>query len=256
MKKLLVCLMMVGLLASAGTGTAYGESEELLRMMARPRELTQADWRTAVVLSVGDLFSLKLGEFPEWEVAVPDTDVLYQLRTFAAEPGVQGTWEAKAPGTVVIRAVGYLPCHRQQPACKAANPMFEATILVQPRHMVNGEFRIGKREYRLDDFMAQMQGPSFLENSRTYVPAADLAAALGAVYHEQGGQAVLKTGGPAVVLNAGSKEMAIGEVTVGMDVAPVMRHGVLYLPMRWVAEALGYRVGWDGAAWMATFDGE
>jgi hypothetical protein len=36
-----------------------------------------------------------------------------------------------------------------------------------------------------------------------------------------------------------------------MDVAPVIKEGRTYLPARYVAEALGYRVDWDGASKIA-----
>lgn len=244
MKKLLVFVALCGMLATLGMGTAYGESRELQPLLARPRELTQAEYRAAVVMTVGDTVALKLGEAPpEWEVTVTDEAVLSRVIGITVVRGAQGVWEAKAPGTATVRAVGWFPCQRHVPQCKIASPVWEATVLVQPRPDKAGQFQIGS-------------GQVFLENSRTYVPGATLAAALGATYAEHDGQAVLKAGGAAVTLQAGSRELSVGPATVLMDVAPIQRDGVLYLPMRWTAEALGYHVGWDAVSWTATFAGE
>lgn len=244
MKKFLEFVALCGMLATLGIGTAYGESPELQPLLARPRELTQAEYRAAVIMSVGDTVALKLGEAPpEWEVTVTDGGVLGRVIGITVVRGAQGIWEAKAPGTATVRAVGWFPCQRHVPQCKIASPVWEATVVVQPRSEKAGQFQIGS-------------GPVFLANSRTYVPGAALAAALGAAYAEQDGQAVLKTGGAAVTLQEGSRELSVGPATVLMDVAPVLRDGVLYLPMRWTSEALGYHVGWDGASWTATFSGE
>ena len=52
-------------------------------------------------------------------------------------------------------------------------------------------------------------------------------------------------GDKSVVLVIGSKVAKVNGADVQMDVAPEITNGRTMLPARWVAEGLGYAVGWN-----------
>lgn len=51
-----------------------------------------------------------------------------------------------------------------------------------------------------------------------------------------------------VTMQIGETELTVNGQTIRMDVSPALREGVVYIPLRVVAEALGFEVTWDEAA--------
>jgi hypothetical protein len=248
MKK--VCGYLLALCFMLTTWAGGAAAADSTTMLSRPEALTMADNGATVVLTVGDRFALKLGQAPpDWEVSITDENVLSRVRNIATMIGVQGVYTATAPGTAVLSAVGTFPCQRTNPRCMIASPLFRVTVVVRPAPTTTAEFTIGQAVYTTDGGLGNvtMEGAAFIESNRTYVPALELASALRADLKRDGDAATLGVaqGGAPVKLQAGSQELTLGPDTVAMDVAPVVRDGVLYLPLRWVAEALGYRVHWN-----------
>lgn len=56
-----------------------------------------------------------------------------------------------------------------------------------------------------------------------------------------------KEGKGTVVLTIGSKSAKIGDQKVAIDVAPIIQDGVTYLPLRFIADALGGSAEWEAA---------
>jgi len=56
------------------------------------------------------------------------------------------------------------------------------------------------------------------------------------------------------VLTIGSKQMDVNVDTYELDVAPYIKEGYTMVPLRFVAEAFGAKVGWDDATKTATID--
>jgi hypothetical protein len=111
-------------------------------------------------------------------------------------------------------------------------------------------FVVGRTSYFVGDRAFETDAAPFIENGRTFVPVRYLAYALGVpesgVAWDPAAQAVtLVRGGTVVRLAIGSRTLAVDGRTVEMDVAPVLRGGRTYLPARFVAEAFGFRVGWE-----------
>lgn len=106
--------------------------------------------------------------------------------------------------------------------------------------------RIEKRE---------MDGRTFIEQGRTYVPVRYLACALGVrnenVLWDGAAQKVTlkEPGFPTVEMTVGVVGvLSDGRPVPGVDVPPVLRQlpaWRTYLPARWTAQALGYQVDWD-----------
>jgi hypothetical protein len=112
-------------------------------------------------------------------------------------------------------------------------------------------FVIGSNEYFVNGQTpgVKMDARPFIENSRTFVPIRYLSNALGVVDKHIGWESPTVTldqpGMPVVELSVGQKQIKSDGQAKAMDVAPLLRKGRTYLPARFVAEALGYHVGWD-----------
>lgn len=95
-------------------------------------------------------------------------------------------------------------------------------------------------------------------DGRTMTPVRALVEAVDGEVSYDDGKIVCKTDKAAVTLNVGSDEATVdhpvpedGDETTGeiikMDCAPYIKGGRTYVPVRFIAEALGYDVGWDSA---------
>lgn len=124
-------------------------------------------------------------------------------------------------------------------------------------------FVLNKNYYYVNDQKQAMDAVTFIENSRTYVPIRFLGESLGAKVDWNGQlQMVTLTKDDIVVhLVVGQKKILVLDKSAGlvnniagfiskasnMDVAPLTTNGRTYLPARFVAEALGYKVHWDAS---------
>ncbi|MHB8158345.1 MAG: copper amine oxidase N-terminal domain-containing protein [Desulfocucumaceae bacterium] len=114
-------------------------------------------------------------------------------------------------------------------------------------------FPLGKGEYFLNDKTpgVKMDAVTFMENDRTYVPVRFLANALGItdghIKWDDAAQVVtLEADNLKVKLAVGQKGVDVNGQITPTDVAPLMRKDRTYLPARFVAEALGFKVEWVG----------
>jgi hypothetical protein len=113
-------------------------------------------------------------------------------------------------------------------------------------------FTVGQSNYTVEGRVNDMDAVTFMENNRTYVPIRYLAYSIGVtdsgIDWDRIGQTVTLTNDDTKVkMQVGSHDIIIGSSTERMDVAPLLKNGRAYLPARFVAEAFGYEVGWDGA---------
>jgi uncharacterized protein YbbC (DUF1343 family) len=90
--------------------------------------------------------------------------------------------------------------------------------------------------------------PFIDENSRTMVPARAIAEALGCtVEWNQATQKVTLTRGMTVIsLTIGKKSVSVNGVVKELDTQPVLRYNRTMLPVRFIGEAVGAEVVWDG----------
>ena len=114
------------------------------------------------------------------------------------------------------------------------------------------QFKIDSNIYSVNGVAKVMDAAPYIKAGRTYVPVRYLGLALGVVdadvVWDAATQKVTMTLGENVV------EMTIGNTTItvngeakAMDVAPEISNGRTMLPARYVAEGLGYAVGWDAS---------
>ena len=113
-------------------------------------------------------------------------------------------------------------------------------------------FVIGQSSYTLNGVATTMDAASYIKNSRTYVPVRYLAYSLGITdsgigWDSEAQTVTLTKGGTTVILVIGSKIRKINGTSSTMDVPPEISNGRTMLPARWVAEAFGATVDWNGA---------
>lgn len=123
-----------------------------------------------------------------------------------------------------------------------------ASLVGQKNRVV---FPVGKGEYFLNDKTPgiKMDAVTFMENDRTYVPVRFLANALGITddhikWDDAAQAATLESDKLKVKLTVGQKGVDVNGQVTPTDVAPLLRNGRTYLPARFVAEALGFKVDW------------
>jgi len=119
-------------------------------------------------------------------------------------------------------------------------------------------FKIGDSNYWTQDAdghiakIAMDAAPFLIRNpSRTLVPVRYLANALGVqdenIFWNQGRQQISLAGETLLQLWIGSLIIYEDGEMGFMDTYPRIKDGRTYLPARFVAEGLGYEVGWDAA---------
>jgi N-acetylmuramoyl-L-alanine amidase len=114
-------------------------------------------------------------------------------------------------------------------------------------------FVVGENGYTVDGQKKESDAPPFIAQDRVYVPVRYLALSLGVgpkdiLWDDAAATATLSMNGVTVKMAVGSPGMVVNGEERTLDVPPLLKEGRVYLPARYVAEAFGYQVGWDGNA--------
>jgi len=90
--------------------------------------------------------------------------------------------------------------------------------------------------------------PFIDDKGRTMVPVRFISEALGAEVGWNGntGTVTITKGGAVIKLTIGSPQIIINGKAAAMDTAAVIKDSRTFVPVRYIAEALGLSVGWDG----------
>ncbi len=120
-------------------------------------------------------------------------------------------------------------------------------------------FTIGDSTYKVDGKTYAMDTVSYTSGGRTFIPVRYLAYAIGI---EEGNigwnpktlMVTLTKGDRTVKLIIKSKYLINNGVYTTMDVAAATKNGRTVLPFRWVAEAFGAKVSWNGALKRVTIE--
>lgn len=118
-------------------------------------------------------------------------------------------------------------------------------------------FVIGSNVYTIDGIEYQMDVEPYVENGRTYMPVRYVAYALGIaeenILWDDATQTVtLIKDGTIIQIVIGDYYLNVNGVKIKMDVVPVLKNGRTMLPIRPIAESLGFTVGWDEATQTVT----
>ena len=104
---------------------------------------------------------------------------------------------------------------------------------------------LGSTEMLVNNNIVDMKDAApFAQNNRTYVPFRALGEALGAqVDYDKDAKTVTYTlGGTEIVMTLDSKTYTVNGAEKTMDVAPFAKDNRTYVPVRFVGEALGFKV--------------
>ncbi|MCG9967336.1 beta-propeller domain-containing protein [Pelotomaculum terephthalicicum JT] len=114
-------------------------------------------------------------------------------------------------------------------------------------------FLVNQKMYISDGQTITMDVAPFTRDGRVYVPVRYLGRALGVpdegIAWDGASQTVAFTTDAAVIrMTVGSQLLYVGEEERSMDVAPLAVSDRVFIPARWLAEALQYEVEWDETA--------
>ncbi|MDD3652782.1 MAG: VanW family protein [Desulfotomaculaceae bacterium] len=114
-------------------------------------------------------------------------------------------------------------------------------------------FVVDNQKYSVNGAVYLMDAAPYIAQDRVLVPLRYLAYALGlgekeVIWNESDKSVELLSLNNKIRLEVNSRTLYVSEIGYQMDVAPVIRGSRVYLPARWVSEALGYSVGWEGRA--------
>lgn len=100
----------------------------------------------------------------------------------------------------------------------------------------------------------ELVAEGYVENGRTLVRYRDFAEGIGAEvkYDAKRKQVKVDKDGRNVTLTLGSKKAVVNGKVKQLDVMPVVKDGVTYVPLRFVAETYGYKVSWDNNLYVAS----
>jgi len=121
-------------------------------------------------------------------------------------------------------------------------------------------FTIGSTQYTADQQILTMDAAPYIKNSRTFLPLRFVANALGIpdadITYNDATQKVTIVDGAAmtVKLSIGSTYLFVNGIPTTMDVAPEIIAGRTFLPISWIAHALGFNATWDAATQTVTLD--
>lgn len=113
-------------------------------------------------------------------------------------------------------------------------------------------FKIGVPKYVVnDETIVKMDVVPFIQNDRTFVPVRFLGNALGVTDDRISWDNVTQTatlkGNAVLQMTIGKAQVTSNGQARAIDVTPLLKSDRTFLPARYVAEGLGYQVGWDEA---------
>lgn len=85
----------------------------------------------------------------------------------------------------------------------------------------------------------------FVEGGRTFVPVRFISENLGADVSASGNSVEIKTEDVHIKLVIGQKNMTVNDKTVKMDASAVVKNGRTFVPVKFIAEALGKNIFYD-----------
>jgi len=117
---------------------------------------------------------------------------------------------------------------------------------------------IGSKNAYVNQQLVVLDVAPFIDSGRTFVPfrfvGESLGAEVGYTTDASGRVATVtyKLGSTSIILYIGRKDALVNGRTVYLDVAPKIVQGRTVIPLRFVTEALGCKVDWDGQTMKVT----
>ena len=117
---------------------------------------------------------------------------------------------------------------------------------------------VNKSFAMVDNQIKMLDASPIIRNSRTMLPVRFVAEQLGATVDWNAGTStatITGANGTVIAITIGASEAQINGKAVTLDSPAFIENSRTYLPVRFVAEALGAYVSWDGATSTATIFG-
>lgn len=113
-------------------------------------------------------------------------------------------------------------------------------------------FTIGSTTYKVGDEEKTMDAAPFVEAGRTYMPLRYVAEAVGVkgdniIWDQANQTATFIKDGRVAQVKVGSKTLLLNGASITMDAAAQVKDGRTYIPVRFVAQALGASVDYNAA---------
>ncbi len=121
---------------------------------------------------------------------------------------------------------------------------------------VEVSFTAGSTEYTVDGVTKTMDAAAYIQNDRTMVPVRYLSDAFGISPENilfNDGVVTVIAGEKIVQLKVGSDMIIVNGMSIKMDAKAEVKNGRSYVPMKFIAAALGVNSTWDSATKTATF---
>ena len=118
-------------------------------------------------------------------------------------------------------------------------------------------FSIGSSTYSVNGQQHSMDAAPYVENGRTMLPVKYVAEALGVPdndidYDQSARKVIIINGSQVIQLTIGSIIMILDGAPITMDTAPEIAGGRTYLPVAWLAQALGANISWNASMQQVT----
>lgn len=189
-------------------------------------------------LTVNTVLTASTGGAAEGFTKIPDI--------FASTPNGYMIWNTVyCDGKYVYFAGGYGRNNSSGSAVRIRRATVYGTVL---------SMTVGATDYTLNGETKTMDVAPVIRNDRTMLPVRYVAEALGAdvAWDAETSTATLTTDTVAIKITVGSSTATVGGESVTLDAPAFIENDRTYMPVRFVAEALGATVSWDGATATAT----
>jgi hypothetical protein len=134
-----------------------------------------------------------------------------------------------------------------------------ATVITPAPSTVKREavFTLNSTTYSVNGEQMTMDVAPYLKDGRTYLPVRYVGYALGispanVLWDNSTRTATFIKGNRVVQVTVASKVLKINGASVTMDVAAEMKNGRVMVPFRWIAQAFGAQVDWNGTSQTVT----
>ena len=121
---------------------------------------------------------------------------------------------------------------------------------------VTASFTVGSKEYTVDGTTKTMDAEAYVQNNRTMVPVRYLSEAFGIAPENvlfSNGVVTIIAGEKVVQVKVGSADLVMNGAIITMDAKAEIKDGRAYVPMKFIAAALGVSSNWDSVTKTATF---
>ncbi|WBW49545.1 stalk domain-containing protein [Peptoniphilus equinus] len=161
---------------------------------------------------------------------------------------MEGSWDSES-GNLLITSTGNGIGHitlKGGGIIQGEAKLFDTSVTVI-------EMTVNKKAYTVNDTAATLDAAPFIQDSRTLVPVRFVAEALGLdVAWDEATKQVTLQGAKTLKLTIGSNAYIVDGVSQAMDTNPLIKDSRTFVPIRFIAEALGLDVAWDEATKQVT----